>query len=104
MWAANGEDIFAGYHGDARGVFIVDWAAGNVVLEVKDDEEEEEEATEAPKDDDHSDHDHADGEHDHDETADGDHDETGLEDASSSMMFKIAGAGVAIFVTMLSVF
>merc|ERR1711906_8090 len=30
MWAANGEDMFGGYHGLTRAVFTVDWAEGGL--------------------------------------------------------------------------
>lgn len=35
IWGANGEDIFAGYHGQSRGVITVEWATGKVTLDEK---------------------------------------------------------------------
>jgi hypothetical protein len=32
IWAANGADMFAGYHANARGKIQVEWATGNVIL------------------------------------------------------------------------
>ncbi|KAG7373575.1 hypothetical protein IV203_034306 [Nitzschia inconspicua] len=36
IWSANGEDMFAGYHGTSRGVILVDWSAGTVAPAVND--------------------------------------------------------------------
>lgn len=30
VWGANGEDIFASYHGNARGRFVVNWMTGEI--------------------------------------------------------------------------
>ena len=62
IWAANGVDYFAGYHGRNRARFVVDWVGGTgrVVLQ-----EEPPVPAAAPKSDDH-DADH-DADHDHDE-------------------------------------
>ncbi|CAB9498323.1 expressed unknown protein [Seminavis robusta] len=35
IWGANGEDMFAGYHGMSRGVIEVDWKGGTVTLDEK---------------------------------------------------------------------
>ena len=48
IWAANGMDSMAGYHGNTRGRFIVNWRAGTVAYNPYAQEE------------DHSDHDHND--------------------------------------------
>jgi hypothetical protein len=64
IWAANGVDMFAGYHGDSQGILLVEWATGTVTLVEHDHEEDE--------DHDDADHDHEDHDHDHEESGEGD--------------------------------
>ena len=52
IWGANGEDKFAGYHGQSRGVITVEWATGKVTLD------EKREAIKANQTDSHEGHDH----------------------------------------------
>ncbi|KAL3914089.1 MAG: hypothetical protein SGARI_000314 [Bacillariaceae sp.] len=63
VWAANGEDMFAGYHGDSRGVVYVEWDQGVATLKVE--EEEEEQEAEEEDEHDHEDHEDHEGHEDH---------------------------------------
>lgn len=82
IWAANGEDMFAGYHGSARGVMTVDWSTGTVTL--KGDEEEEDEADAAEEEEDEAD------------TAEEDEDSSSVR---AKLVLGLASAGVAVAVS-----
>lgn len=55
IWAANGEDMFAGYHGDSRGIFEVNWKTGALKMINK----AEKETAEEKEVEDHEGHDHS---------------------------------------------
>jgi hypothetical protein len=51
IWAANGEDMFAGYHGISRGIVLVNWSEGVATLEMSKEEEHDEDDDEENPDD-----------------------------------------------------
>jgi hypothetical protein len=52
IWAANGEDMFAGYHGESRGVAYIEWSEG--VATFKQDEEETDDVEDGHDEDGHA--------------------------------------------------
>jgi hypothetical protein len=73
IWSANGEDMFAGYHGTSRGIVLVEWSEGVVTLELKHEEGHQDENNEEDHEDDESEEDHDEDHEDHENESD--HDE-----------------------------
>jgi ABC-type Zn2+ transport system substrate-binding protein/surface adhesin len=66
IWAANGEDMFAGYHGESRGVVYIEWSEGVAILKQEEEEEETDDVEDGHDEDGHT---HEEDESDHSSSA-----------------------------------